>query len=189
MKKFPALLILVSLCISSLFSQTADLKSTLPTDSDDKIRFQKIFEVDLEQRDAYEKCREWFKNATERTGAYATTQNFKSGRVSGKGHFEFTHTLLTVPYKYKIHYILAIDAKDKKVRISFSDFIIEEKASKSNSWKAKEWEAEKNIHDDNCYNKKGKVKANCKKFKGPILDFVQKITNRFEKFLEEGDDF
>lgn len=185
---FPLLLLTLLLPFCGI-SQKDALTSKVPVDEDDQIKYQEVITIAQDEKAAFNKIKEWFLNNKTLHGAFATTINREGGRVSGKGKFEFTHTLLTVPYEYRIHYILTTDSKDQKVRITLSNFIIEEKGNKTNKWKSRDWPAEKNILDELCYNKKGKVKASCKKFKGPIVDFVNKVIKSFEKAMQETDDF
>ncbi|MEL6989117.1 MAG: DUF4468 domain-containing protein, partial [Bacteroidota bacterium] len=133
-----------------------DLNSEIPVDETGKIQFEQVFQSSEGKNELYNKAKEWFLNSKNLHGAYATTINREGGRVSGKGKFNFTHTLLTVPYEYRIHYVLTVDVKEQKARVRFSQFFIEEKANKSNQWKKREWPAEKNILDEVCYNIKGK---------------------------------
>jgi len=171
-----------------LISQV-DLNDKVPLNKNGAITFQKVIEIDATAKEIFNKNKEWFLNHRALHKAFATTINREGGRVSGKGKFEFTKTLLTVDYNYRIHFVLSTDSKEGKSRITLNNFIIEEKGSKTNKWKPRKWAAEKNISDEVCYNKKGKIKPSCKKFKEPILAFVAEVFEHFENALTLKDDF
>ena len=174
---------------ASLYAQGYGLNDNIPVDEENKIEFEKIITIDGDEKEAFNRAREWFLNSYEKTGAYPYTRSRDDGRMSGPGKFDFEFGLLSVTWQYQISYVLTVDAQDKKARIRMSDFIIKEKANKTNSWKSKEWPAERNISDSVCFKKNGKVKSKCQKFKTPIVDFANQIISHFEKAMKADHSF
>lgn len=174
---------------SQLTAQNLTLKSPITTNDIGKMYFEKILELEGDQEEIYQKAREWYHNTYKMTKAYGYNYDRAGGKISGRGKFDFDFGLLGVKWDYELSYVMRLDTKDGKIRIRFTDFIITEKANKTNSWKKREWAAEKSFSDDVCFKKNGKVKSSCEKFKRPTLDFITEIMTHFESSMTVSDDF